>query len=163
MAIVRFLDFLLRVLGILIVSAMMILTFVDVVGREVFASPLSIAPELTVLGLAALVYVGLPRVSARDEHISIGLLSGLFKSRAREIKLGCVSLLLAGVSVVLAKQIWLHGDKLGAEVMIMLDFRKGLLAYVLAVMAGTTAIVFLVRAVIHFKAAAGPQPDRAAP
>lgn len=154
MAIAQFLDRVLRLLGIAILAAMMVLTFADVVGREVFARPLSVAPELTVMGLVALVYVGLPRVSATDEHISIGLLQGLFKGRAYALKSGFVCLIMAGISAVLARQIWIHGDKLGAEVMILLDFRKAWLAYAMSVLVGMTAAVFLVRAGARFRSAA---------
>lgn len=160
MVVVRIFDAVLRFFGIVVIAAMTVLTFADVVGREVFSSPLSIAPELTVLGLAALVYIGLPRVSARDEHIVIGLFHGLFKGRAHQVKMGIVALILAGASAVLARQIWLHGGKLGAEVMILLDFRKAILAYAISAMAGVTTIVFLARAAIHFRAAFGAMDER---
>ncbi len=78
MALYRLLDRLLGGLIILIVTAMMLLTFADVVGRELFSRPLLIAPEMTTIALAATVYIGLPLVSARDEHITISLFEGLF-------------------------------------------------------------------------------------
>lgn len=129
-----------------VVAGMMILTFLDVVGREVFASPMIIAPELTTIGLAAMVYIGLPAVSLRNEHISISLFETLFKGRAQRIKLGIVSLVLAGASFVLAYQLWVHAGKLGAEVMMFLQLNKSLICYVESVMAGLTGFAFLVRA-----------------
>ncbi len=97
MRILSFVDRLIGGILSVLVAAMMVLTFSDVVGREIFSSPLIIAPELTTVGLAAMVYVGLPLVSFRDEHITISLFENLFRGRANAIKRGCVALLLAAL------------------------------------------------------------------
>lgn len=138
-----------------LVAGMMLMTFIDVVAREVFASPLIVAPELTTIGLAAMVYIGLPMVSLRDEHITISLFENLFKGRAKRIKLGLVSLLLAALSAVLCYQLWVHAGKLGAEVMMFLQVNKSHICYGESVMAGVTVLAFLIRAVQQF---AGVEP-----
>src|SRR3546814_8744945 len=52
----------------------MVCTFVDVVGRYVFNSPLPGALELTEIMMASLIFTILPVVSARSDHITVDLL-----------------------------------------------------------------------------------------
>jgi TRAP-type C4-dicarboxylate transport system permease small subunit len=141
-----------------LVAGMMLMTFIDVVGRELFAHPLIVAPELTTIGLAAMVFIGLPMVSLRDEHITISLFENLFKGRAQRIKLGIVALLLAGMSAVLSYQLWIHAGKLGAEVMMFLQVHKSYICYGESIMSGITVLAFLTRAAQHFT---GSGPERA--
>jgi TRAP-type C4-dicarboxylate transport system permease small subunit len=62
---------------------MMLITAVDVVGRYVFNQPLPGGFELTELLLAALIYCGLPLVSARREHIVIDTFDPFFSPRLK--------------------------------------------------------------------------------
>lgn len=150
MPVLRFLDRAIGWVVNILVAGMMIMTFVDVVARELFASPLIVAPELTTIGLAAMVYFGLPLVSYRDEHITISLFENLFKGRARRIKQGLVSVLLAGLCATLAYQLWVHAGKLGAEVMMFLQVHKSYICYGESVLAGVAGVAFLTRAWQHF-------------
>jgi TRAP-type C4-dicarboxylate transport system permease small subunit len=56
------------------VMAMMLLTFADVIGRYAFSRPIPGAFEITEVLLAGLVFLGLPLVTARGEHVSVHLL-----------------------------------------------------------------------------------------
>ena len=62
---------------------MMLITAVDVVGRYVFNRPLPGGFEVTELLLAALIYCGLPLVSARREHIVIDTFDPFFSPRVK--------------------------------------------------------------------------------
>ena len=62
---------------------MMMTTAVDVGGRYLFNKPLAGGFELTEIMLAALIYCGLPLVSARREHIVIDTFDGFFSRRLR--------------------------------------------------------------------------------
>ena len=80
----RFAAWLQAALGITSASVlflMMLITAVDVVGRYVFNKPLPGGFELTELLLAALIYCGLPLVSARREHIVIDTFDPFFSPR----------------------------------------------------------------------------------
>lgn len=59
--------------GLLLVS-MTLLTVVDVIGRYVFNAPVPGAFEATEIMLALAVFAGLPIVTARSEHVRVGLL-----------------------------------------------------------------------------------------
>ena len=62
---------------------MMLITAIDVVGRYVFNRPLPGGFEVTELLLAALIYCGLPLVSARREHIVIDTFDPFFSPRLK--------------------------------------------------------------------------------
>ena len=66
---------------------MMLVTAVDVAGRYLFNKPIAGGFELTEILLAALIYCGLPLVSARRDHIVIDTFDPLFsrgvEARAR--------------------------------------------------------------------------------
>ena len=77
---VRRLD---RTLGLVLAAlmfAMMLLTFVDVVGRQLFNAPVLGGNELTRIAMGLLVYIGLPLVCLRREHITIGAACSVFST-----------------------------------------------------------------------------------
>ena len=70
-----------RALGVtsaVVLFAMMMITAIDVAGRYLFNKPIAGGFELTEILLAALIYCGLPLVSARREHIVIDTFDPLF-------------------------------------------------------------------------------------
>jgi TRAP-type transport system small permease protein len=87
---------------------MMLITAVDVVGRYVFNQPLPGGFEVTELLLAALIYCGLPLVSARREHIVIDTFDPFFSARVKRFldmaaEVICAGA-LAGVGYLLFKR-----------------------------------------------------------
>jgi len=74
---------------------MMVLAFVDVVGRYVFNAPVHGAYEITQIMMGILTFAALPLVTVRQEHISVSLIDGILSSRARWIQ-QIIVLLAAG-------------------------------------------------------------------
>jgi TRAP-type C4-dicarboxylate transport system permease small subunit len=75
-----------RALGMtsaVVLFLMMLITAVDVAGRYLFNKPIAGGFELTEILLAALIYCGLPLVSARREHIVIDTFDPLFSQRLK--------------------------------------------------------------------------------
>ena len=75
-----------RALGVtsaVVLFLMMTITAVDVGGRYLFNRPVAGGFELTEILLAALIYCGLPLVSARREHIVIDTFDPLFSQGLR--------------------------------------------------------------------------------
>jgi TRAP-type C4-dicarboxylate transport system permease small subunit len=66
--------------------AMMMVTVVDVIGRYLFRAPLPAGFELTEYLMGVLVFLALPVVSLRGEHVSITLIDGLLGPRATRIR-----------------------------------------------------------------------------
>ena len=109
-----------RALGVtsaLVLFAMMLITAVDVAGRYLFNKPIAGGFELTEILLAALIYCGLPLVSARREHIVIDTFDPMF-SRAVKRGLDMVAevvcaVALAGVGLLIflrANRVAEYGD-----------------------------------------------------
>jgi TRAP-type C4-dicarboxylate transport system permease small subunit len=97
--------------------AMMMVTVVDVVGRYLFRAPLMASFELTEYLMGLLVFLALPLVSLRGDHIRIGLIDrflgeGVTRVRDRAIGLlaGAVCGVLAWRVIVLAGRIAAYGD-----------------------------------------------------
>ena len=78
-------DGLLKWTGALVLFAMMVLTFIDVVMRDLMASPVHGAFEITELLLVVLIFAGLPLVSRAGEHVTLDTLDPVFKDRGRAI------------------------------------------------------------------------------
>lgn len=88
-----------RVLGTvaaILLFTMMAMTTVDVIGRYLFARPLDGAYELTQLAMAAIVFVTLPIVTLRGEHVTVGLFEAAMKGRVAAVR----DLVIALVAIV---------------------------------------------------------------
>lgn len=146
----------LRVLGWVlaaIVFGMMVITFVDVAGRDFFNSPLPAAFELTRLALGTMVFVALPLVTAGDENVTIGLLNGLFRGRAERLKRFVVTLFVAVLCAVWARELWIQAGTLLAnnERMMFLGVRLAPYVYAMSVLTGFTVVVALLQAVMKLR------------
>jgi TRAP-type C4-dicarboxylate transport system permease small subunit len=73
-AVVRGLTLILEWAGAALLFAMMLLTFVDVIGRYWFSAPVIGGFEVTEIMLATIIFCGLPLVTLRDGHISADLI-----------------------------------------------------------------------------------------
>ena len=90
----------------LLVLAMMTVTTVDVTGRYLLNRPLTGAFEITELLLAALIFLGLPLATERDEHITVDLLDPFMPQPAVTAQTAVMSWLSAAVLAVIASQLW---------------------------------------------------------
>jgi len=79
---------LLRLLGVImatILFVLMLVTFVDVIGRYLFSLPLPGAFELTQILMAVLIFSGLPLVCAEDANIRVDIVHGSLSPRSRRM------------------------------------------------------------------------------
>ncbi len=137
-----------RALGVtsaVVLFAMMLVTAVDVAGRYVFNKPIPGGFELTEILLAALIYCGLPLVSARREHIVIDTFDPMF-SKALKRGLDMVAevvcaVALAGVGWLIflrANRIVEYGDTTS-----VLKLPLAPVVYLMAVMITVAAVIHL--------------------
>jgi TRAP-type C4-dicarboxylate transport system permease small subunit len=87
-------------------AAMMLLTVADVVLRSFFATPIRGMLELVELGLACTIFLALPAVFLRNEHLVVDVIDHIGRPRlvrALERLGGLVGL---GVLAVMAWQMW---------------------------------------------------------
>lgn len=142
------------VLGILsaILAAMvfllMMITFVDVLGRELFNLPIPASFEITRLTLGTMVFVALPLVSASDEHVTVDLFHGLFKGRVAVWQRFVISLFVSFLCVVWARELWVQAAALAQqnEIMMFLRIRLAPFVYAMSVLTMLTAVIHLAQA-----------------
>lgn len=135
----------LRLAASLLLLAMMIVTFVDVVGRYVFNAPLAGAYELTEVLLALVVFIGLPIVTFRREHVTVDLVTSrlpFLVRRGLAVLAGVVMLLVLAVLAwrlgLLAIDFTEYGDTT-----VNLKIPLGPVAAVMAVLAALSALAAL--------------------
>ncbi|MCV0424009.1 MAG: TRAP transporter small permease [Roseibium sp.] len=105
-------TFLLGLACLLVMSAMIGLTCVDVIARYVFNSPVSGAYELTQLLLASLIFLALPLTTAAGEHIEVELLDGLKSHFLKRIGTALAGITTVAVFAIIAIELLEHADKL---------------------------------------------------
>jgi TRAP-type transport system small permease protein len=142
-------EALLGVAASAIVLAMMLLTFVDVVGRYVFNRPLRGAFEVTELLLVALIFAGLPLVSHADEHVTMDFIDRLLTPGGKRRLERAVQAACAGVMALLAWLIWLKADRIWAyrDATDVLRIPYGPFVYFMALMVGLAGLVHLYKLV----------------
>jgi len=87
--------------------AMMMLTFADVVGRYVFSAPIFGAAEMVQFLLAMTIFAGLCLINARDEHITVELFEAqLDRVIPHTLRRIVIQLFSVGVMAIIAYQLY---------------------------------------------------------
>ena len=137
----------LRGLVAVLLLAMMALTFVDVLGRYLFNSPLNGATEATELLLVSLIFAALPGVTAGDQHVTIDLLDTVIPLGVRRFLRPVIRLISTAVLAVMAWVVWRHAGRTadaGDETDI-LGLELAPFAYFISVMCALAALVLLAK------------------
>lgn len=95
-----------------VLFAMMALTFANVFLRYLFRAPLSGALEILSYLMGLLVFMSLPLVTARGEHVRISLLDNVMPGWLRRLRGVVFNLVLAVASGLLGWRMWLFGERL---------------------------------------------------
>jgi len=98
----------------LVLFAMMLLTFVDVVGRYVLNSSIPGGFEIQQIMMAMLIFAGLPLVSRRAEHVTVDLVDHALPARVRRAMRVIVELACAGLLLGLARLMWRKAGSVAA-------------------------------------------------
>ena len=141
----RLLDLTLGIVLAVLVFAMMVLTFLDVAGRQGFNAPVPAAFEITELMMGFTVYLGLPVISARREHLTIGLLDYLFTGTVKRIQAVVINFLIGVLCLLWAREVWIQAGALVAqnELMMFLQIQIAPFVYAMSVLTVVAALIFL--------------------
>jgi TRAP-type C4-dicarboxylate transport system permease small subunit len=133
----------LQLVAALLLLVMMVVTFVDVIGRYLFNAPLPGAFELTEVLLALVVFVGLPIVTARREHVTVDLVTGRLPDAARAAFARLATLATGAVLALLAWRLALSARDFSAygDATVYLGIPLGPVAGVMAALAALSALV----------------------
>ncbi len=148
---------LLGFLAAAVLFAMMALTCADVIGRYFFSRPIFGGFELTEMMLAAMIFLGLPLVTLRNEHITVDLLDSVTPDwlfRVQHVVACAIGMLSTGY---LAWRLWVRATTLytAGETTAQLKINLGLLAYSMSILMALTAVALIV---VMFR-----QPQRQVP
>lgn len=91
---------------VLPLALILVLTFVDVFMRYLFASPVSGSSEIIKIAMAITIFAGLPLITRDRGHITVSLIDGFFNSatlRAKQVVCDLLSLLAL---VLLTWRLW---------------------------------------------------------
>lgn len=109
----RWLDWALAAVVAVTLFFMMLVTFIDVVMREILPGAFPAADELTKLSLGLLVFAALPMVTSRREHVVITLFDPLFGPRGLAWKSALMNLISAVVVGILCWRLVFLAERFG--------------------------------------------------
>ena len=136
-------DAVLGIAASALLFAMMGLTFVDVVARYLFNSPIRGGFEVTELLLLVLIFAGLPLVSHGDEHVTMDFIDRMLPPRAVALLIRIVHALVAAMFFFLTWQMLIKAGRIAAygDTTDVLRITVGPFVYFMAAMIGLTALV----------------------
>lgn len=94
-------------LACLILFAMMVVTFIDVVGRYVFSAPLPAAYEIISLMMPAVIFCALPMTILREGHVTVDLLDSFLPGAVARVQGLVVSLFSAAALGLVTWRLWI--------------------------------------------------------
>ena len=121
---------------IISLTALVLITVLDVFGRYLLGIPLPGTSEITEIILGILIYIGLPYISKKEEHISVSLLSNYLPNNVKILHKILINFIVTLLLLVIARQLYLHGIDLKSyqEVTTFLEIPKAPIAFAMALL-----------------------------
>ncbi|MBP0048941.1 TRAP transporter small permease [Marinobacterium sp. AK62] len=131
----------------LVMFLMMALTLVDVMGRYLFSAPVTGAFEVTELMLAAVIFLGLPLITAEGGHIAVDILDSALTDRVRAVQdvlIGVINVLAFGI---FAWVLWEHAFKVlrYQDTTAVLQIPYAWLAFLMAATASVSVLILFIK------------------
>lgn len=124
---------------------MMALTFVDVIGRYIFNSPVVGSFELTEFAMAIVIFFGLTLLCCEEGHVVVDIFDNFIPDAARPLQVIVINLVNFIVMGVISWRLWIlagdhaeYGDRSQ-----FLSLPMAPLVYFMSVMAGLSSIAML--------------------
>jgi TRAP-type C4-dicarboxylate transport system permease small subunit len=129
----------------LIIVLLMFLTFTDVVGRNLLNRPIAGASELTELGLFLIIFLMLPQVTIRHQHIIVNLLDSWMRPIASSLQKILAALLGMVMFAVIGWELWSMAARanLQHEVLPTLGWPLAPFLYLMAITSAVHAVAFV--------------------
>lgn len=131
----------------IIMFMMMALTLTDVLGRYLFSTPIKGAFELTEIMLAAVIFLGLPIVTAANDHISVDILDSFLSDQIKKIQSFFISLINIAAFIIFSWVLWKHAFKLldYGDSSSILKIPYSWLAFLMSIVTTYAALILIVQ------------------
>ncbi len=86
---------------------MMALTFVDVISRYLFNSPIVGALELTEFSMAIVIFLGLVLLTSQEGHVTVDLIDNFIPDKIKPVQKVIINLINLAVMTVISWQLWI--------------------------------------------------------
>lgn len=145
----------LAVIACIVLFALMMLTFADVLGRNVFSKPVPAGYELVSFLMPFIIFCALPYVNLTGGHVTIDLLDGFVPGFAKRAQHLLVHLISAGALGFMAWRLAMRSvDHLNyGEVTVELYLPMWPFSATMAALAGLAAVVMLIAGLLPPNAA----------
>ncbi len=124
---------------------MMALTFVDVISRYLFNSPIVGALELTEFSMAIVIFLGLVLLTSQEGHVTVDLIDNFVPDKIRPVQKVIINLINLAVMIVISWQLWIkakdaaeYGDRTE-----YLFIPLAPLIYFMSIMTGIAGLILL--------------------
>ncbi|PSW10863.1 TRAP transporter small permease [Photobacterium rosenbergii] len=143
----------LEALAALSLMLMMVITFVDVVGRFFFSSPLIGSTEMIEVLLAVMVFMAFPLVSWQEENICVDLLDNVFPKRWVGLRQVVINLICSCSLILVAMMNWkLAGRSMEyEEVTEILELPLGYVTYLISITGFVGGLLTFFNALVYGK------------
>lgn len=145
----RIAEFLANALASIFLVGLMMLTFADVLGRNVFNHPLLGATELTEYTLVAVTFLAYPIVAYRHGHVTVDLFDRMFGEKGIRVLTVIGDIIGAGVYAILAYRMWLQGIRLLSygDITPQLGIPVAPAYFFMSIMSAVTVVAFILAAI----------------
>lgn len=144
----------------LVLFGLMILTFADVIWREVFNEPFALTTDLTRLLLAGMVYAVLPSVSRLEQHVAVDLLdrwTPKWVVRPRQFAINLIAAVIFGLMAWQIALIAIDKFEIG-ELTQFVEWPIAPIFALMAILSGMTALGLLYTAYSYLIGKPPPAP-----
>jgi len=140
-----------RLAGV-VLFALMVMTFFDVVLRSTINNPIESATELTRLALAIIVFASLPAVSFKGEHIIVDLMEGFMGAWLKRVLDLVINVACGVVLFWPALRVWQLAARAReyGDVTEYLHIPQFYISYFIAIMTFASALAFIARGLVLF-------------
>ncbi|MDP7060702.1 MAG: TRAP transporter small permease [Candidatus Marinimicrobia bacterium] len=146
-------DKVLGFLAALVLMLLMIITFIDVLGRYLFSAPLPGAFELTEIMMAMLIFAGLPLVSRTNQHVTVNLIVGILSPIILHFQRLITQAIMAVVLAVMAWRMWIKAEEMleqGDETAYLL-LPIAPVAFFMTLMMAVSALIVAIQFIRNFR------------
>jgi len=109
------LEIVMNILMALMLGGLMLMTFIDVIGRYLFNAPVPAAYEITELVMGIILFGSLASVTGHRKHIAVDLIDPYVRGQADAIRRFLTDVISTAVLSIFTWQIWARASQAASD------------------------------------------------